>query len=311
MLAVSMDHYGSPDVLQPAQIPKPAPEPTEVLVEVRAAGINPADVKQRAGHGPLSTFPMILGWDVSGVVAEVGFGVTIFSPGDEVYGMPWFPRQAGAYAEYVTAPSRQFAPKPPSRSFAEAAALPLAGLTAWQLVTDTVHLDAGQRLLIHGAAGHVGGLAVQIAKARGAHVIGVVDGSDRDRLRSLGGDEIIDYTTTRFEDVVDPVDAVLDFVGHDYTSRSVPLVHRDGVIVQVPSGTSHEDVRRGADAGVRVTDFLVEPDHSGLLALTDLVEHDQLSAQVAAVVPLAEAARAHALVESGKVKDKVILSTPA
>lgn len=308
MLAVCMDRYGGPEVLQLVELAKPTPQPTEVLVEVRAAGINPADVKQRQGQGPLSSFPMILGWDVAGVVAEIGLGVTIFSPGDEVYGMPWFPRQAAGYAEYVTAPSRQFAPKPPSLSFAEAAALPLAGLAAWQLVTDTIHLDAGQRLLIHGAAGHVGALAVQVAKARGAHVIGVAKGSDHDRLRALGADEIVDYTSVRFEDVTDPVDAVLDFVGRDYTARSVPLVNRDGVVVQVPSPPASDDVRGGAAAGVRVTGFLVEPDHSSLLALTDLVERGRLSVEVGAVVPLGEAARAHEMVESGKVKNKVILS---
>jgi NADPH:quinone reductase-like Zn-dependent oxidoreductase len=307
MRVVSLDRFGGPEVLRLTDRPRPEPINTEILVEVRAAGVNPVDLKQRAGHGPLSAFPMVLGWDVAGVVAETGFGVTIFAPGDEVYGMPWFPRQAGAYAEYVTAPSRHFAPKPPSLSFIEAAAMPLAGLTAWQLLVDTAHVRAGNRVLIHGAAGGVGRLAVQIAKALGAYVIGVAKAADHHVLSALGADELVDYTTTRFEDIVEPVDVVLDFVGGDYTTRSVGVTARGGTVVRVPSGTDTDVARHGRSAGVRVTNFQVEPDHTGLLALTQFIGQDRLSAKVGAVVPLAEAARAHQLAESREVDGKVVL----
>ncbi|MGI5244945.1 NADP-dependent oxidoreductase [Dactylosporangium sp. CA-139066] len=308
MRAVSLDRFGGPEVLQFGEVPAPRPISTEVLVRVHAAGINPVDLRQRQGHGPLSRLPMILGWDVAGVVQECGFGVTIFSPGDEVYGMPWFPRQAGAYAEYVTAPSRHFAPKPPSLSFPEAATLPLSGLTAWQLLVDTAHLKAGDRVLIHGAAGGVGRLAVQIATSLGAHVIGVARADHHDELRALGAAELVDYTTTRFEDVVGPVNVVLDLVGRDYTPRSLPLVTPGGTVVLVPSGVDDAVARLGADKGVRVTNFLVEPDHAGLLALSRLVAEGRLESKVGATVPLEDASRAHQLAESRTVGGKVVLS---
>lgn len=196
MRAVTINEFGGPDVLTTGRIARPEPLPTEVLVRVHAAGINPVDWKTRAGHGMagLQTLPLILGWDVSGVVEEVGFGVTTLAPGDEVYAMPWFPRPAGAYAEFVTAPSRQFARKPDSLSHVEAAALPLAALTAWQALVDTARVTAGQRVLVHAAAGGVGHLAVQIAKHLGAEVIATAREPRHAWLKELGADETIDYT---------------------------------------------------------------------------------------------------------------------
>src|SRR5690242_12113036 len=172
MKAVVLHEFGGPEVLAIEDVAVPEPIATEVQVRVHAAGINPVDFKTRAGQGMAGIVepPMTIGWDVAGTVSEVGVGVTRFCAGDEVLGMPWFPREAGAYAEYVTAASRHFVSKPHTRSFEEAAALPLAGLTAWQLVVDAIALQQGDDLLIHGAAGGVGHLAVQIAKARGATV---------------------------------------------------------------------------------------------------------------------------------------------
>lgn len=174
MKAVLQREYGGPEVLQIEEVDKPEPIPTEVQVRVHAAGVNPVDFKTRSGRGVsgvLGEFPVCLGWDVSGVVTEVGLGVTRFAVGDEVFGMPWFPREAGAYAEYVTAPSRHFAPKPHVLTHEEAGALPLAALTAWQIVVDTVRVQDGDEVLVHGAAGGVGHLVVQIARARSARVI--------------------------------------------------------------------------------------------------------------------------------------------
>ena len=169
----------------------------------------------------LQTFPLILGWDISGVVEEVGFGVTTLAPGDEVYGMPWFPRAAGGYAEYVTAPARQWARKPATLDHVHATSVPLAALTAWQTVVDTAHVQAGQRILITAAAGGVGHFAVQFARHLVAHVIATASAARHPRLRELGADETIDYTTTRFEDATKDVDVVIDLVGdaHDQTSR--------------------------------------------------------------------------------------------
>src|SRR4051812_4834319 len=171
MRAAVMSEFGSPHVFEIRDVERPMPLPSEVVVRVRAVGINPVEAFIRSGAFPLQRPPAILGWDISGVVEEVVPGVTRFQVGDEVFGMPFFPRPASAYAELVAAPSRQLARKPPGLTHAQAAALPLAGLTAWQSLVDTAHVGAGQRVLIHGAGGGVGHLAVQLAKARGAYVI--------------------------------------------------------------------------------------------------------------------------------------------
>ena len=192
------------------------PIPTEVLVRVTAAGINPVDWKTRERGGRREAIgdpPMILGWDCAGTVEEVGGGVTRFAAGDRVFGMPWFPRLAKANAEFVTAPSRQLALAPDALPDAYAGGLPLAGLTAWQTVVDTAGVGEGDRVLIHAAAGGVGHLAVQVAKSRGAHVIGTARAEQHDFLGELGIDEQIDYRTEAFEEVVSEVDVVIDLVG--------------------------------------------------------------------------------------------------
>jgi NADPH:quinone reductase-like Zn-dependent oxidoreductase len=195
MRAIQQTAFGGPEVLRLAEVRRPEPMGTEALVRVRAAGVNPVDWVTRAGKGYLKSLPLTVGWDVSGVVEATGGGVTRFAPGDEVFGMPWFPRQAAAYAEYVTAPSRQLARKPPNLNHREAAGLPLAGLTAWQVLVDTADIQPGQRILITGAAGGVGHLAVQIASARGAYVIATASAAKHDFVRALGADEVIDYTS--------------------------------------------------------------------------------------------------------------------
>ena len=168
-----------------SEVARPEPGPTEVLVRTGAAGVNPVDWKTRAGGGMLGSPPFTVGWDVAGVVEEVGLGVTRFAVGDRVFGMPRFPREAAAYAEYVTSPSRQLARTPASLSDVEAAALPLAALTAWQALVDTAGVQQGQRVLIHASAGGVGHLAVQIAKARGAHVIATAGSKGRPERMAL------------------------------------------------------------------------------------------------------------------------------
>lgn len=202
MKAVVVTSLGPPEVLEVRDVDKPSPLPTEVLVQVRAAGLNPVDWKTRAGRGVskvLGEPPFIVGWDVSGVVEELGGGVTRFEVGDEVFGMLWFPRAGSAYAEYVTAPSRQFACKPDNLSHEEAGALPLAALTAWQALVDTANVEQGSRVLVHAAAGGVGHLAVQIAKARGAWVAGTASSGKHDFLKSIGIDQAIDYKAEDFE----------------------------------------------------------------------------------------------------------------
>ena len=199
MRAVVQHEFGGPEVLVVEEVPTPEPIPTEVQVRVHAAGVNPVDFKTRTGGRSkfLGEPPFTVGWDVSGTVTKLGAGVTRFRVGDEVFGMPWFPREAAAYAEYVTAPSRHFEHKPAVLSHEQAAALPLAGLTAWQIIVDTIALPAGDDLLVHAAAGGVGHLAVQIAKARGATVFGTARAEQADSLAELGVERVIDYRTER------------------------------------------------------------------------------------------------------------------
>ncbi|MFE3526282.1 NADP-dependent oxidoreductase [Streptomyces sp. NPDC059161] len=314
MRAVVQDGFGGPEVLRIQQVPRPAPLPTEVLVRVHAAGINPVDWKTRGGTGMAGVLgepPFTLGWDVSGVVEEVGFGVTTLKAGDEVYGMPWFPRAANAYAEYVTAPARQFARKPATVDHVHAAAVPLAALTAWQAVVDTAHLQAGQRVLITAAAGGVGHFAVQFARHLGAHVIATAGAARHAWLKDLGAEETIDYTTARFEDAVANVDVVIDLVGdaHDRTStRSLRVLRPGGLLVAIPAGVSPELAQAAESAGVRVTPFLVEPDGAALTTIADLIDAGHVAVEVEETFPFERAAAAHARGEAGRTRGKLVLT---
>ncbi|WP_328315740.1 NADP-dependent oxidoreductase [Streptomyces sp. NBC_00388] len=311
MRAVTIKEFGGPDVLTVGRVARPEPLPTEVLVRVHAAGINPVDWKTRAGQGMagLQTLPLILGWDVSGVVEEVGFGVTTLAPGDEVYAMPWFPRPAGAYAEYVTAPSRQFARKPASLSHIEAAALPLAALTAWQALVDTARVSSGQRVLVHAAAGGVGHLAVQIAKHLGAEVIATAREPRHGWLKELGADQTIDYTRQRFEEAVGEVDVVIDLIGTaDSTDvRSVSATRPGGLVISVPGGVSDALSAAAGQAGVRTSPLLVEPDASALKSIADLVDSGAVRVEVERSFALERASEAHRLGEANRTRGKLVL----
>ncbi|MCX4747507.1 NADP-dependent oxidoreductase [Kitasatospora sp. NBC_01287] len=312
MNTLTQDVYGGPEVLRIARTDRPAPEPTEVLVRVHAAGVNPVDVKTSRGEGLAWYYgepPYTLGWDVSGTVEEVGFGVTTLAVGDEVLGMPKFPRLAGGFAEYVTAPSRHWVRKPAVLGHAEAAALPLAGLTAWQIIVDTAEVAPGQRVLVHAAAGGVGHLAVQIAKARGAYVIGTARAAKHDFLRELGADEVLDYTEAPFEERVGDLDLVVDNIGDpEHQLRSLRTVREGGLVVAVPGGADPAAAERARATGKRITGVLVEPDLLGLRGLVELIEAKLLRIEVAAELPLARAAEAFELVASGRTRGKVVLT---
>ncbi|MCR6484353.1 NADP-dependent oxidoreductase [Amycolatopsis sp. OK19-0408] len=305
MRIVTQETLGGPEVLRVTEASRPEPGPTEVLVRVHAAGVNPVDWKVRAGGGFLGEPPFTVGWDVAGVVEQVGFGATGVREGDEVLGMPWFPRPGNAYAEYVTAPSRHFVRKPAGLSFAEAAALPLAGLTAWQGLVDVADVHEGQRVFVDAAAGGVGHLAVQIAKARGAHVIGTASAGKHDFLRELGVDEPIDYHDT--EARTSDVDVYFGLVGEESDLRWLPAIKEGGLLIGVPSGVA-DRVEKAAEARkVRTERILVEPDRGGLTGLVELIEAGQLKVRVEQTFPLADAAKAHELGESGRVSGKLVL----
>jgi NADPH:quinone reductase-like Zn-dependent oxidoreductase len=290
--AVQVIRFGGPEVLSLAEVERPTPISTEVLVHVMAAGVNPVDCKTRRGEGVarwMGSPPFVVGWDVCGTVESVGYGVTRFQVGDVVYGMPRFPRSAGGYAEYVTAPSRQFARVPDGISTVEAAALPLAALTAWQCLVDTAQIKTGQTVVVHGAAGGVGHLAVQIAEARGAHVIAGRHRGDRDALGARD------------------VDVVLDLVGGADTEALLGTLREGGILLAVADGANDALKANANRRGVRLVETLVEPDGRGLEDISALVESGRLKVNVEEVFPLEQAARAHEALERGARKGKLVL----
>ncbi|MBE4738636.1 NADP-dependent oxidoreductase [Streptomyces caniscabiei] len=308
MRAMTQDAFGGPEVLREAELPRPVPGPGEILVRVHAAGVNPTDWKNRA-FGLWHPEPLpVLGWDVSGVVEQVGLGVTLFEAGDEVFGMLPYPHGAGAYAEYAKGPARAFAPKPSNVDHVQAGALPLAALTAYQALVDTADVREGQRVLIHAAAGGVGHLAVQIAKARGAYAIGTASAGKHELLRELGADELIDYRTTDFVEAAGEVDVVLDTLAGDVRTRSVDVLGQGGTLVSILPVGGEEDAERAAARGARLEKLLVEADQAGMRAIAALVEQGKLRAHVDATFPLAEAAKAHALGETDRTTGKIVLT---
>ncbi|MDG4532161.1 NADP-dependent oxidoreductase [Streptomyces sp. AV19] len=305
---MSQDAFGGPEVLKEVRLPVPAPGPGQVLVRVRAAGLNPTDWKHRAGPAFLGEPPFVLGWDVSGVVEEAGLGVTPHRPGDEVFGMLPHPYGAGAHAEYAVGPARAFVRKPDGVGHVQAGALPLAALTAWQALVDVAQLAPGQRVLVHAAAGGVGHLAVQIAKARGAYVIGTASAARHAFLRGLGADGTIDYRATDFATAVRDVDVVLDTIGGDYRERSLRTLRRGGVLVSLQPYGRRELAAAAEPFGVRAEVMIVESDHAGMAAVARLVEKGKLRAEIAGTFPLADAARAHAAGETGRTAGKLVLT---
>ncbi|MEV8633365.1 NADP-dependent oxidoreductase [Streptosporangium sp. NPDC051023] len=307
MRAIIQESAGGPEVLTPAEVDRPEPMPTEVLVRVHAAGVNPTDWKSRAQGRLLGDPPAILGWDVSGVVEAVGLGVTRFRPGDEVFGMPRFPHKAGGYAEYVTAPSRHFTRKPAGLDHVHAAALPLAALTAWQ-VLDTANVQPGQRVLIHAAAGGVGHLAVQLAKHLGAYVIGTARTPKHAFVRALGADEVIDYTEEDFADTVRDIDLVIDSIGGDYGTRSLRTLRDGGTLVQLALEPDEDLLRQAGERGIWAGFVLVEPDNAAMATIAELVEAGRLRVEVDTVLPFEQAAKAHELGETGRTTGKIVLT---
>ncbi|MGV9390528.1 NADP-dependent oxidoreductase [Streptomyces olivaceus] len=307
MRAVSQDVLGGPEVLKEVRVERPVPRPNEVLVRVRAAGVNPTDWKHRADGGFLGEPPFVLGWDVSGTVESVGIGVAAFRPGDEVFGMLSYPFGHGSHAEYVTAPARTFTRLPAGTDHVRAGALPLVSLTAWQALVERADLQPGQRVLIHAAAGGVGHVAVQISKARGAHVIGTAGAGKHAFLRSLGADEAVDYRETDFTEAVRDVDVVLDTIGGDTSLRSLRVLRPGGVVVSILPVGSDEFFEEAGRLGVRAVRMLVDADRADMREIARLVEAGKLEPTIAKTFPLAEAAGAHALGETGRTTGKIVL----
>jgi NADPH:quinone reductase-like Zn-dependent oxidoreductase len=304
--AIGIHEFGGRDKLQLLELPEPKVPPDFVKIQVRAAGVNPVDWKLREGRleprFPV-IFPVVPGWDAAGVVAEVGPAVTEFAPGDEVhaYGRKHFIGE-GTYAEYVSVPDAYVARKPESLSFEQAAAIPLAGLTAHQALFLAAGLTAGERVLVSAAAGGVGSFAVQLAIDAGAEVIGVASEPHRDRVLELGAYEVIDRSrdvveATR-ELVPDGVDVVFDLYGDE---RLGDAVRDGGRLVSIASPPSY------SERGVVPSYVFVRPDGEQLEELSALADDGRLVVDLAEVLPLEEAARAHELSEGGHVRGKLVL----
>ncbi|MGQ4432464.1 NADP-dependent oxidoreductase [Streptomyces sp. SAS_260] len=308
MRVITQNVLGGPEVLEEVQVERPEPRANEILIRVRAAGLNPTDWKHRANGGFLGEPPFVLGWDVSGVVEAVGVGVARFQPGDEVFGMLSYPWGHGSHAEYVAAPARAFVHKPAGIDHVQAGALPLVSLTAWQALVENARLQPGQRVLIHAAAGGVGHVAVQIAKARGAYVIGTASAGKHDFLRELGVDEAIDYRETDFAEAVKDVDVVLDTLGGETGIKSLRVLRPGGFVVSIIPVGSAEFPDEAERLGVRAVRMLVDADRADMESIVELVEAGKLRATVARTFPLADAAEAHKLGETGRTAGKLVLT---
>ena len=310
MKAVRIERYGNEEVMALAEVERPTPGDNELLVKVRAAAVNPVDWKIRDGLGELFGLkpPLILGCEVAGTVEAVGSrgssrtGVSDFVAGDEVYG--YLSAHSGGYAEYVAAPASEFVRKPKHINFDTAASVPVAALTAWQGIFDHGELASGQRILITGASGAVGSMAVQLAKNKGAYVIGTGSGRNEEFVRELGADEFIDYKRAKFEEEVSGVDVLFDTVGGDTQERAFQTLKRGGVLVSTVNPPSAEKAK---EFGVTVAMVAVMPNPDQLAEINRLLESEKLKVRVATVLSLAEVKKAHQLSASGHAEGKIIL----
>lgn len=306
MKAVRIHQYGGREVLSIDDIPVPEIAPDEVLVRVVAASINPVDWKVRAGYlaqmipHPL---PLTLGWDVSGVVERVGAAVTRWQVGDAVFSRPDLARN-GTYAEFVAIRAVECARKPRTISHVEAASLPLAGITAWEVLHDAAKVGPGQRVLVHAGSGGVGSLAIQLAKAAGATVIATTSSRNLALVESLGADQVVDYTTTKLADAVEPVDAVFDTLGGEVQEASWSLLKPGGIQVSIISPPQEA---RAAAAGARGAFVFIGPNAPVLERLAAMVDGGTLRPIVGAEFALDDIVAAHALSESGRAVGKIVL----
>jgi NADPH:quinone reductase-like Zn-dependent oxidoreductase len=296
---------GQPGVLELAtDAPRPEPGPGEVLVEVRAAGVNPVDAKVRSGSGLLGEPPFTVGWDVSGVVVE-GEG---FEPGDEVFGLIRFPQEAATYAEYVTAPADELLLKPPTITHDEAAAIPLVAETAWQALVHAANVQPDERVLIHAGAGGVGHVAIQIAKARGAHVITTASSIKHDFLTKLGADEVIDYNEVDFAEVLaGSLDVVFDTIGAGTAARSLSTLKTGGRLVTIVEYRDETLPELAASHDVEYHGILVKPSSEDLFEIVKLISEHRFKIELAAILSIEQADRAHELIETHRTTGKIVL----
>jgi len=307
MRAIRIHSYDGPDVLAYDTIPVPTIANDEVLVRIHTAGINPVDWKVREGQLEellQHKLPLTIGWDFSGVIEKVGSDVTNLKVGDAVYSRPNIGRD-GAYADYIAVQAHEVALKPKTIDHVHAAAVPLAALTAWQVLFEAGNLTAGQTVLIHAAAGGVGTFAVQLAKWKGAKVIGTASPHNHEYLRTLGADQLIDYNKQRFEDVVSDVDMVFDTVGGETQDRSWQVLKKDGVLASIVRGTKIHDT--AAEHNARGEFVFVQPNAEQLTQIAKLIDDGTIKVVIEKVFPFDEIKAAQELSQQGHVRGKLVL----
>jgi NADPH:quinone reductase-like Zn-dependent oxidoreductase len=304
MKAIVVHEYGSPEVARFEDAPVPAPKENEALVKVIAAGVNPADALAVSGKHAKewgTQLPLVPGYDIAGTVVKIGAAVTKLKPGDAVYG---YPLMGGGWAQYCAVAETDAALTPKSATFTEAAAVPLAALTAWQALVDTIGLKSGQTILIQGGSGGVGSLAVQLAKLRGARVLATASTANQEMLKQLGVDVAIDYTKQKFEEIARDVDAVLDTVGGETFIRSCKVVKKGGIVCTLvgaerPAGIEHLDIR--------VVGLWVKPNAEQLSEIAKLIDEKKLKPMVTEELPLSEGVRALKQAETHHTRGKMVL----
>jgi NADPH:quinone reductase-like Zn-dependent oxidoreductase len=309
MQAARIHQFGGPEVIQVETLPKPEAAPGEVLVQVKAASVNPVDYKIRNGGYPSVSqdqLPVVLGRDIAGVVAAVGAGVTEYQPGDAVYAM--LPRDRGAFAEWVSVPADDCAPKPRSLDMVKAGSVPLAALTAWQGLFDQGGLRAGQTVLIHGASGGVGHFAVQFAHAKGATVFATASESNRAFVEGLGADRVIDYHAEKFEQIVRNADLVYDLIGGETQDRSWGVLKRGGTLV---STVQDPDQGRAQASGAKALRYMAEPNGAELVEIAGLIDAGKVKVAIDQVYALEDVAEAERHLEQDHVTGKVVLAVAA
>lgn len=306
MKAIRIHTYGGPEVLQYEDVPRPKMKKGDVLIRVHAAGVNPLDLQMRSGSlngAAPHKLPLIIGWDVSGVVEKLAPGISQFKRGDEVFAMS-DPTRDGAYAEYVAVPVTALALKPKSLYHIRAAAVPLSALTAWESLFDHGRLRSGQRILIHGGSGGVGQFAVQLAKWKGAYLIATASAENRELLYNLGADETVDYTSRKLEHVARNIDIVLDTIGGETQERWWRVLKKGGALISLVEPPSKEKSRQ---FGVRGMMCRVQPDGTQLSKIAKLIDTEKLKPVIDRILPLREAKRAHELSQNGHLRGNIVL----
>jgi NADPH:quinone reductase-like Zn-dependent oxidoreductase len=306
MKAIRIHRFGGPEVLELDDVPIPQPGEDELLVRTRAASVNPVDYKIRHGTVPWVSremLPITLGRDLSGTVESAGAGVDAFAEGEAVYAMLGS-IDRGSYAEYVLVRPNEAAPKPARLSHIEAAAVPLAALTAWQGLFDHGHLEAGQTALVHGGSGGVGHFAIQFAKVKGATVLTTVSGQNLGFARELGADRAVDYESQRFEEIARDVDLVLDLVGGETQERSWSVLKPGALLVSALGEPSKE---KAMQHGAHGLGYRAQSNAGQLAEIGRLIDQGKVRPVVMASYPLAEARQAHERLERGHVRGKIVL----